>query len=534
MAFWNRGKGAKRGSANDHGEHAPEQANVQANGQAMAGQNRQTVHRAVGQDVSLSSRWGAAVGSPAGVQNNAPNVVNRRFEPPTAAQAAMTMTENGSSHEPSTSRNSLRTEPDAPFEASVLADQEPQAQGPVGAQARTAEGAAAAAVAAEPAPEAEKPDFKAGKNLAKDVEGTYGCDWWLFVLVIMLLGVGLVMVLSASGIMAESNYGDKYFFFRRQLIFAFAGGICMAVAAILPRNFLYRLHYPLLGVVLVLVLLTLSPLSPSINGAHRWIPLGPVNVQPMEFVKIALALYLAFYMSEKQELVKTFTRGVIPPAIVTGTFCFLLLLQPDFGSAVVLALMLLLMCIAGGTRVIYVLTAAVLGIVAIGALAVLEPYRMRRLMAFLDPFKDAHDTGYQLVQSLLAIGSGSFFGVGMGASRQKMFYLPEAHNDFIMAVLAEEMGFVGVSVVMLLFLMFFRRCYLIIKGQDELRARYTAFALTLVIGLGFILNLAVVMGAAPPKGVPMPFLSYGGSNLLAMMICVGLLLNFSRTAKMPH
>ncbi len=361
-----------------------------------------------------------------------------------------------------------------------------------------------------------------------------GIDWWLFVLLVMLLGIGLVMVLSASGIVAESDYGDKYYFFKKQLAFALAGGLAMGVAAMLPRGILYKSHYPLLFVVLFMLLLTLSPLSPSINGAHRWIRVGPISVQPMEFVKIALAIYLAYYMSSKQELVKTFSRGVLPPFLVTVVFAMLLLLQPDFGSAVVLALLLWLMCIAGGTRFIYIFFAMILAPGVIAALALFEPYRMRRLLAFLDPFKDAHDTGYQLVQSLLAIGSGSFFGVGMGASRQKMFYLPEAHNDFIMAVLAEEMGFVGVSVVMLLFLFFFWRCYLIIKGQEELRARYTAFALSCIIALGVLLNLAVVMGVAPPKGVPMPFLSYGGSNLVAMMTCVGLLLNFSRTAKLPR
>ena len=361
-----------------------------------------------------------------------------------------------------------------------------------------------------------------------------GIDWWLFVLLVMILGIGLVMVLSASGIVAENDYGDKYYFFKKQLAFALAGGVLMGVAAMLPRGLLYKSHYPLLFIVLFMLLLTLSPLSPSINGAHRWIRVGPMSVQPMEFVKIALALYLAYYMATKQDLVKTFSRGVLPPFIVTVVFAMLLLLQPDFGSAVVLALLLLLMCIAGGTRFIYIFFAMILASGGIVALVLFEPYRMRRLMAFLDPFKDAHDTGYQLVQSLIAIGSGSFFGVGMGASRQKMFYLPEAHNDFIMAVLAEEMGFVGVSVVMLLFLFFFWRCYLIIKGQEELRARYTAFALSCIIALGVILNLAVVMGVAPPKGVPMPFLSYGGSNLVAMMICAGLLLNFSRTAKLPH
>jgi cell division protein FtsW len=249
----------------------------------------------------------------------------------------------------------------------------------------------------------------------------------------------------------------------------------------------------------------------------------------MEFVKIALALYLAYFMSSKQELVKTFSKGVIPPFAVTGLFCALLLLQPDFGSAVVLAGILFFMCLAGGTRSVYLF--ASLGMAVTGAVALVlnTGYRARRLTAFLDPFQDAHNTGYQLVQSLYAFGLGGFSGVGVGASRQKMFYLPEAHNDFIMAVLGEELGFVGVTLVMALFALLLWRCYLVIVGQRTLRDRLSAFGITLIIGLGAVLNLAVVMGMAPPKGVPMPLLSYGGSNLTATMICVGLMLNFSRT-----
>lgn len=250
----------------------------------------------------------------------------------------------------------------------------------------------------------------------------------------------------------------------------------------------------------------------------------------MEFVKISLALYLAYFMSSKQALVKTFSRGVIPPFAVTGLFCGLLLLQPDFGSAVVVASILFFMCLAGGTRFIYLFFAMILSCAGAMALAILEPYRLRRLLAFLDPFADPTNTGYHLVQSLLAIGSGGFFGVGVGASRQKMFYLPEAHNDFIMAVLAEELGFVGVTVVMLLFGLLFWRCYRIIMRQTELRDRLTAFGLTVILAMGAVMNLAVVMGVAPPKGVPMPLMSYGGSNLMATMLCVGLLMNFSRTA----
>ncbi len=370
-----------------------------------------------------------------------------------------------------------------------------------------------------------------GQASAKPGRRPGGVDWWLFVLMIILLGVGLVMVLSASGIVAETSFGDKYHFFKKQLLFALVGGVCLLGAALIPRELLYRSQYFILFGSLLLLLLTLSPLSPAVNGAHRWVRLGPVNIQPMEFAKIALALYLSYFLSVKHDLVKTFTRGVVPPFAVTGLFCFLLLLQPDFGSAMVLASLLFFMCLAGGTRFLYLLVSSLMVVSGGVMLAIFEPYRMRRLTAFLNPFADAQNTGYQLVQSLLAIGSGSFFGVGIGASRQKMFYLPEAHNDFIMAVLAEELGFVGVSCVLGLFLCFFWRCYRIIQGQEDLRDRYTALALTIIMCLGVVLNLAVVMGMAPPKGVPLPFLSYGGSNLVATMICVGLLLNYSRTAK---
>lgn len=378
-------------------------------------------------------------------------------------------------------------------------------------------------------PEERESAKTAGAAVTPKVE-LGGFDWWLFTLTIVILGIGLVMVLSASGIVAEQANGDKYYYFRKQLIYAAAGGIGLWLAALMPREWLYKLQYPALFAALLLLLITLSPLAPSINGAKRWIRLGPVSIQPMEFVKIALALYLAYFMSAKQNLVQTFSRGVIPPFAVTALFCFLLLLQPDFGSAVVLAGILFFMCVAGGTRFIYIFFSLAMAIAGALALAIAEPYRLRRLLAFLDPFQDANNTGYQLVQSLLAIGSGGFFGLGIGASRQKMFYLPEAHNDFIIAVLAEEMGFLGITVVMGLFALLFWRCYKIIMGQSGLRDRFTAFAMTLIILMGAVMNLAVVMGVAPPKGVPMPLMSYGGSNLVATMVCIGLLLNFSRTA----
>lgn len=356
-------------------------------------------------------------------------------------------------------------------------------------------------------------------------------DWWMVAIVLTLLCLGLLMVLSAGGVVGDRLAGDKYLFFKRQLLFAGAGGVALVTAIWLPRDFLNRLAYPALFAAFILLLLCLSPLGSRVNGAQRWIPVAGFSLQPMEFARIALVLYLAYFMSTKQELVPTFCKGVIPPFAVTAVLCCLLLLQPDFGGAVVMVTLLFFMCLVGGTRFIYLFLAIALGLAAAAALVVYSPYRVRRLLAFLDPFKDALDTGYQLVQSLYALGSGGFFGVGMGNSRQKMLYLPEAHNDFIMAVVGEELGFIGVTLIMLLFAMLFARCYRVIMGQENLRDRLTAFGLTLVIALGAVLNLAVVLGVAPPKGVAMPFLSYGGSSLLASMICVGLLLNYSRTVR---
>jgi cell division protein FtsW len=354
-------------------------------------------------------------------------------------------------------------------------------------------------------------------------------DFWLLAAVLLLTGVGLTMVMSASGVMAERFYGDSAHFFRRQALFAVVGLLCMGGLAAMPRQWLFASRYLLLCGAVVLLGLTLAgPLSSEVNGASRWLRLGPVSLQPMEFAKPVLVVYLAWFFSAKQELVKRFSVGVIPPFAVTGLFCLLLLAQPDFGGAAMLTMLLFLMCLAGGVRFVYVLASMALAAGAGWLLIVQSAYRSRRMLAFLDPFKDALDTGYQLVQSLYALGSGGFWGVGLGAGRQKLFFLPEAHNDFIMAVLGEELGFLGVSLVFMLLGLLLWRAFAVSLAQQGLRDRLLGYGLTLILGLGALLNLAVVLGTAPPKGVPMPFLSYGGSSMLASFVCAGLLLNLSR------
>ena len=355
-------------------------------------------------------------------------------------------------------------------------------------------------------------------------------DWRLLTLFMILLSVGLVAVLSASGHQSMKLYGDSYHFFHRQLQAMALGGVLVLFLCWVPRSFINRLHYWGIGITLVLLTLTIF-FGPTINGAKRWINLHFMMLQPMEFARVALVLYLGYFLSTKQSMVKTFSRGFLPPIVVTCSICTLLMFQPDLGGTIIMLALLFFMCLGGGTHGKYLATVLVLAAAAVVLLIVVEPYRWARITAYLEPFANARGSGYQIVQSLLALGSGGIFGVGLGASVQKTRYLPEPHNDFIMAVVGEETGFVGVTLVIILFALFFWRCYKVALGQSNLRDKLTAYGLTIVIALSFTLSMSVVLGLVPPKGIAMPFISYGGSSLLANMVCAGLLLHYSRTAR---
>ena len=358
---------------------------------------------------------------------------------------------------------------------------------------------------------------------------TQGIDYLLLGMAMALMSFGLIMVLSASGIMAERFYDDKYHFFIRQCLFAFLGVGVMGLAATAPLDRIISMKYLWLGLVILLLILTMfSPLGATVNGARRWLRFGPLTIQPMELAKVALVIYLAWFFSRKKHLVRTFSVGVVPPFAVTGLLCGLILIQPDFGGAAALAILLFFMCLVCGTRFIYLVFSLAMGLGAAWSLILQSPYRLRRMMAFMDPFEDALDSGYQLVQSLYALGMGGAWGVGLGAGKQKLFFLPEAHNDFIIAVVGEELGFMGVSLVFVLMGLLIWRGFAVALRQEDLARRFLAYGLTMILCMGALLNMAVVLGTAPPKGVPMPFLSYGGSSLLTSFLCVGLLLNISR------
>ncbi|MCL1915592.1 MAG: putative lipid II flippase FtsW [Desulfovibrionaceae bacterium] len=357
-------------------------------------------------------------------------------------------------------------------------------------------------------------------------------DWALLAVVLTMLGLGLVMILSSSIMAGETLRHDPYFFFKRQLLFAVLGLGCLgAIVWVFPRRLIEGLQYPFLGICMFMLILCLVLAPEQASRAKRWLPpfLG-VSLQPMEFTKIALVCYLAYFLGAKQHLVKTFKRGLLPLFIVTGTICLLLLRQPDFGGAAVISMLLFFMCLAGGASRFYLFLTGLLAAGGGWLLIVTFPYRMLRLEIFKDPFSNPEKSA-QIIQSFLALSSGGITGAGPGMGRAKFDYVPEIHTDFIMAALGEELGFLGISLICILILLLVWRGLHIAMRQEDLRGRLTAFGLTLVLAIPMLLNLAVVSATIPAKGVAMPFFSYGGSSLISSLVCAGLLLKYSRYAR---
>ncbi|HEU4797309.1 MAG TPA: putative lipid II flippase FtsW [bacterium] len=358
-------------------------------------------------------------------------------------------------------------------------------------------------------------------------------DYWLVVPVVALAAIGVVMVYSASSIVAGDRLGDSAFFLKRQALW-----VALGVAALLVTQ---RIHYatfrrfvPLLLVVSVvsLILVLLPGVGRVAGGARRWISLGgPLSYQPSESAKLVLALYLANFMANRGPALGEFRRGILPPVLITALMFGLVLLQPDLGTAILLGLLTLAMLFMAGARMRHLLGLAVVGAPSV-ALAILgEEYRRRRILAFLDPWADPQGYGFHIIQSLLALGSGGLFGVGLGASRQKFFYLPERHTDFIFAILGEELGLVGTAAVLLLFAVFALRGYRVARRAPDQFGSLLAAGLTTIVLIQAIINIGVTAGVFPITGVPLPFVSFGGSSLLFMMIGVGMLLNISQYCK---
>lgn len=354
-------------------------------------------------------------------------------------------------------------------------------------------------------------------------------DLWLLFAVAALVGLGIVMVFNVGYFHAEELYGDPYAFFRKHLL---AG--CLGVAIVFGTS---RLRPELLqkwagAILLVSFALLAVVLVPGVGanrgGATRWINLGGFNFQPSEAAKLAMVVYLARWLSRHRDRVHQFHRGIVPPLVVFGACSGLLLLQPDFGTTAILGLVTLMMLFVAGARPLHLAALSALGVTLLWVGVTHAEYRMRRFTAFLNPWEHAQDIAFQLVQSLIAFGSGGFTGVGLGQSRQKLFYLPEAHTDFIFALVGEELGLIGAAMVLALFAVICVRGFRIASRHPDHFSALLAFGLTLVIVIGAAVNIGVVLGLLPTKGLALPFLSYGGSALMGAALEVGILAALSR------
>lgn len=346
--------------------------------------------------------------------------------------------------------------------------------------------------------------------------------------VVALAIIGLTMVLSSSIVISALRYEDEYYLFLKQLLFIVLGiGVLPFLMRLSPR-FLRGIAYPLIILSFILLVALFIPgVGTRINHALRWIRLGIFSFQPAEFAKIAVIFYLAAILAKKDDLVRDFKRGIIPVVLVLAVFQGVLLLQPDFGSVVVLSLCMLFMLFVSGARIVHLFLLVLPTLVAFYFLILNVDYRRKRVLAFLDPWQDPLNTGFQMVQSLLAFHNGGVSGVGFGDGRQKMLYLPEAHTDFIFSVIGEEFGLIGCTIIVLLFAVVFIRSIKISFALQDPFEKYLCAGLAFLLAVQAVFNMGVVLGLLPTKGLALPFLSYGGSSVLFNFFAIGIILNLS-------
>ncbi len=346
---------------------------------------------------------------------------------------------------------------------------------------------------------------------------------------LLLVVFGVVMVYSASAVFAEHQHHDGQYYLVRQSLYAVLGLLGLGFFARLDYRGLRRLTYPLLAVTALLLVAVVVGFGHEGGGAARWLRLGPIRIQPAEIAKVTLVLWLAHSLSKKSLKIRTFSVGFLPHLLVAGFLMLLCLRQPDFGSAVVLGALTFTLLFVAGARTGYILGAVVLALPVARWLIIGTGYRLHRWQAFVDPWHHRGDSAYQLVESLLSFGSGGLTGVGLGDSRQKLFFLPEAHTDFIGAIIGEELGFIGVSALLAAYtFLAWRGVRIALRASDDYGA-YVAFGITTLLALQALINLGVAMGQLPTKGLTLPFISFGGSSLVVDLAGIGILLSVSRS-----
>lgn len=357
-------------------------------------------------------------------------------------------------------------------------------------------------------------------------------DFWIFITVLILLSLGTIMIFSSSAAYCYNYFhGDTYFLLRKQLLYAPLGLVAMFVAMNFDYKKLGKLSPVLLVVSIVLLIIVAIPgIGMSLNGSRRWLDLGISSVQPSEIAKLAIILFFSYSLSKRKDQLNSFFKGLLPYLLLVGVFAGLLMLEPHFSCTIVIASVSCVILFTAGAKIRHFVLLSMPAIAGMIVIATQASYRLDRIKAFLDPWKYKQDEGWQTVQSLLAIGSGGLFGRGLGKSLQKFLYIPEPYNDFIFSVMAEEIGYIGVLVVMLLFIIFIWRGIKISMNAPDVFGSLVAMGITSIIAIQVIINIAVVTSSMPATGMPLPFFSYGGTSLIFLMSGIGILLNISRYA----
>jgi cell division protein FtsW len=357
-------------------------------------------------------------------------------------------------------------------------------------------------------------------------------DFWMIAATLGILAIGVVMVYSASAVAAFHDYGDPYYYVKRQLIFAVLGVVAMFAMMNVDYKLWRKWAVPALLICFGLLIIVLVPgVGVVRGGARSWLGIGSLGIQPSEFTKLAMILFMAKMLSEQQNKITQFTKGLLPPLAILGAAFALIMLQPDLGTGVVMIGAVLLIIYVAGARPAHIGGLGLVGLAGLVGLIAAAPYRLERITAFLDPWQDPQGAGYQSIQSLYAIGPGGLVGLGLGMSRQKYNYLPEPQTDFIFSILAEELGFIGGALLILLFLLLVWRGMRVAITISDPFGSLLATGIVGIIAVQVLINIGVVIGLLPVTGVTLPLVSYGGSSLTLLLTALGLLLNLSRYSR---
>lgn len=354
-------------------------------------------------------------------------------------------------------------------------------------------------------------------------------DKWLFLAVVIIAIFGIVMIYSASFIWADYKFNDPFKFVKAQSAFFIIGLVLIYILRKIDPKIYYEKANLILFICFLLLVLVLIPGIGSVrNGSRSWFGFGGLGIQPSEFAKIGLTIYVAKYLASNNRIITDVKKGVLPILLVIGIFFLLIMLEPDFGTAMVIVLTLVCILFISGVKLSFFVKIGCIGLLGIVGLIIMAPYRMLRIVSFLNPWVDPLGSGYQIIQSLYAIGPGGLLGQGFLKSHQKQFYLPEPQTDFIFSIISEEFGFLGILIITSFFGFIFYRIVKIALKSNDLFKKYLAFGLGFGIIIQAILNICVVIGLIPVTGVTLPFFSYGGSSLLVSMISIGIILSISK------